>query len=115
VATVAQCDAALHELAARLDAHEPDPGNARFDRTLSCLLRDLDALFVGRLTTGRLVDIHEADEAERTEPAQIRLEMSSDDLLQLVAGELSMSNAWAAGRVRVHAGVRDMLRLRSLF
>lgn len=115
MATVAQCDTALHELAARLESREPEPGDAKFDRTLSCLLRDLDVLFAGRLASGRLKDIHQAEHSERKTRAQIRLEMSSDDLVALVAGELSMASAWAAGRVRVHAGVRDMLRLRSLF
>jgi hypothetical protein len=40
--------------------------------------------------------------------------MSSDDLLAMTAGRLSFGPAWAAGRVKLEAGLRDMLRLRSL-
>jgi len=112
VATVEACEAALRELAARLDergAGEHD----RFERTLSCTLRDLGVTFAGQLNGGRLRDI--ARQPAGSPAAQIRLEMSSDDLVKLVAGELNMASAWAAGRVRVHAGVRDMMRLRSLF
>jgi putative sterol carrier protein len=58
-----------------------------------------------------LVDIAESE----ADAAQIRLEMSSDDLLALVDGRLNLATAWATGRVRVHAGVRDLIRLRSLF
>jgi hypothetical protein len=41
--------------------------------------------------------------------------MSSDDLVALVDGTLKMAPAWASGRVKVEAGVRDMLKLRSIF
>lgn len=40
--------------------------------------------------------------------------MSGDDLLALVAGELKFAKAWASGRVRLEAGFRDLLRLKSL-
>jgi putative sterol carrier protein len=46
--------------------------------------------------------------------ADIRLTMSSDDLMALTAGELSFAPAWASGRIKLEAGLRDMLRLRSL-
>jgi putative sterol carrier protein len=46
--------------------------------------------------------------------ADIRLTMSSDDLLALTSGQLSFAPAWASGRVKLEAGLRDMLRLRSL-
>jgi putative sterol carrier protein len=41
--------------------------------------------------------------------------MTSDDLLDLVAGRLPMASAWATGRVRIDASVLDLLRLRSVF
>jgi hypothetical protein len=41
--------------------------------------------------------------------------MSSDDLLALVDGRLKMSSAWATGRVKIDAGVRDLVKLRSVF
>jgi hypothetical protein len=32
----------------------------------------------------------------------------------LVAGELNFARAWASGRVRLEAGLRDLLRLEKL-
>ena len=48
------------------------------------------------------------------EKADIRLTMTSDDLIALTDGDLSFAPAWASGRVKLEAGLRDMLRLRSL-
>lgn len=86
--------------------------HTKFERSLSCTLRDLHVTFVGRLQEGQLTDIEQAGEAPS---AQIRLDMTSDDLLAMVDGALNLASAWAAGRVKVNAGVRDMLRLRSMF
>ena len=41
--------------------------------------------------------------------------MTSDDLVALVNGSLNAGSAWASGRLKIKAGVRDMLRLRSIF
>jgi putative sterol carrier protein len=41
--------------------------------------------------------------------------MTSDDLVALVHGDLKMATAWATGRVKIDAGVRDLVRLRSIF
>jgi hypothetical protein len=111
MATKKECEAALHSLAKRLDGvdgslkkrHAPD-------RTLSCRIPDLDTTFSGRLSSGALLDI-----AERPiDGAQIRLTVSSDDLLAVMAGELRFSNAWAGGRLKIEASVLDMIRLRGL-
>jgi putative sterol carrier protein len=40
--------------------------------------------------------------------------MTSDDLLALVDGRLKMASAWATGRVKIDAGIRDLLKLRSI-
>lgn len=111
MATSEQCEQALHELADRLEANTSPGAHSQFDRSLSCRLTDLELSYTGRLEHGRLVDIAESE----ADAAQIRLEMSSDDLLALVDGRLNLATAWATGRVRVHAGVRDLIRLRSLF
>lgn len=113
MATVEQCEQALHELAARLAESNAASasGQPSLDRSLSCTLRDLGAIFAGRLKAGHLTDIRPADTAD----AQVRLVMTSDDLLALVDGTLNMGSAWATGRVKVHAGMRDLLRLRTIF
>ena len=111
MATVEECEQALLELAARSEQGDTPGPHRDYDRSLSCRLRDLGVVFTGRLEGGRLRDIRRAADPA----AQLRLEMSSDDLLRLVRGNLNLGNAWATGRVRVHAGVRDLMLLRLLF
>lgn len=111
MATEQQCEQALHALAERLFAHNGSGRGNGFDRTLSCSLRDLGIIFAGRLKNGELIDIGRTESRD----AQIRLTMTSDDLLALVDGQLKMGSAWATGRVRVEAGVRDLLKLRTIF
>lgn len=112
MATAEACEQALHRLAARLEATDPDHRRRDVDRTLSCRITDLSTTFTGQLRDGLLVDIEQAPVGER---AQIRLTLTSDDLLALVDGDLSMGSAFATGRVRIDAGVRDLIRLRSIF
>jgi alkyl sulfatase BDS1-like metallo-beta-lactamase superfamily hydrolase len=111
VATVEQCEQALQELAGRLAANDASRRKVGFDRSLTCTIRDLNVTFGGRLKDGHLIDIGRATSRD----AQVRLAMASDDLIALVEGRLKMASAWATGRVRIEAGVRDLLRLRSIF
>ena len=112
VASVAECERAFHALAERLAGADADTrSTASFDRSLSCALPDLGVIFAGRLQDGTLTDIRRVDSKE----AQVRLSMSSDDLIRLVAGELHLGSAWASGRVKVHASVFDLIKLRTIF
>ena len=112
MATVAECEQALRELAMRLaSADDGARAKANLDRTVSCTLRDLPVIFGGRLHDGDLTDIRQV----KTADAQVRMSMSSDDLVKLVNGGLHLGAAWATGRVRVDASVRDLLRLRTIF
>ena len=108
VATPAECEQALRDLAVRMAQTDNADG---FDRTLSCTLRDLQIVFRGRLEHGTITGIEQTSSTD----AQIRLEVSSDDLVALVNGSLNAGSAWAGGRLKIRAGVRDMLRLRSIF
>lgn len=101
----------MHELAARLQTKDAADRRAGFDRRLSCTIRDLGVVFNGHLHDGLLDDIAQVDKAD----GQVRLELTSDDLLALVDGKLNLASAWAGGRVKVHAGVRDLMRLRTIF
>jgi putative sterol carrier protein len=40
--------------------------------------------------------------------------MTSDDLVALTEGDLNFGSAWMSGRVKLEAGLRDVLRLRKL-
>lgn len=112
MASVAECEQAFHALAERLAGAEANTRSAAsFDRSLSCALPDLGVIFAGRLQDGTLTDIRQVDRKD----AQVRLSMSSDDLMSLVAGDLNLGAAWASGRVKVHASVFDLIKLRTIF
>jgi len=86
---------------------------AALDRSLSCRITDLDVTFVGRLRDGRIVVLDTVEGPPR-EKAEIRLAMTGDDLVAMVDGELHFAKAWGSGRVRLEAGLRDLIRLRRL-
>lgn len=109
MATIEQCRTALESLAAHLSGDDA-ARQSTFDRTLSCRVPDLGVTFSGQLREGQILGI-------TTEPApkaQIRLTTDSDDLVALTDGSLSFGQAWLGGRVKVEAGVRDLLKLRSM-
>ncbi|MFC5724967.1 sterol-binding protein [Streptomyces gamaensis] len=114
MATIEECRGALDRLAESLAGASGELRDAAApDRSLSCHITDLDVTFTGHLRGGRIQDV-------RTEPgtperrAEIALTMTGDDLVGLVDGRLNFARAWASGRVRVQASLRDVLRLRSL-
>jgi putative sterol carrier protein len=112
MASVEECEQAFHGLAAKLAGADPDARRkASFDRSLTCTLRDLKVIFAGQLRDGELLDIRQVDKSD----GQVKMTMTSDDLLKLVSGELSMGSAWASGRVKIDASVFDLLKLRSIF
>jgi hypothetical protein len=114
MATIEECRAALEQLSRNIAKSEGDMRAATaLDRSLSCRITDLDVTFVGRLAGGSITDVVAVPGTPR-DKAQIRLAMSGDDLVAMVGGELSFAKAWGSGRVKVHASLRDVLRLRSL-
>ena len=116
MASVADCEQAFATLAERLAATDPDVRRQHsFDRTISCRLTDLDVVFGARLHDGLLTDIRQVDDGNGAGAAQVKLAMSSDDLIKLVGKELNMASAWASGRVKIDARVLDLVKLRSVF
>ncbi|MGW3241453.1 sterol-binding protein [Streptomyces sp. NPDC001070] len=114
MATIEECRSALERLSENLARTEGDLRSAAaLDRSLSCRITDLDITFVGRLADGRIHDVVTV-QGPPPERAQIRLTMAGDDLVALVDGELHFAKAWGSGRVKLEAGLRDLLRLRKL-
>jgi hypothetical protein len=111
MASEEDCEQALHRLADRLAANGTSERNRGFDRSLSCTVRDLGIVFGGRLRNGQLQEIRRVS----TAGAQIRLALTSDDLLRLVDGELALPAAWASGRIKIDAGMLDLMKLRTIF
>ncbi|MTE18416.1 sterol-binding protein [Streptomyces sp. TRM43335] len=114
MATTEQCRKALERLARNLaEANDDVRGATALERSISCHLTDLDTTFTGRLVHGRIEDMA-VEPGPPSERAQVRLAMAGDDLVSLVEGRLEFARAWARGRVRLEAGLRDLMRLRSL-
>jgi putative sterol carrier protein len=110
MATIEECRKALDKLAQRISSGAGDGKAPSLDRSLSCLVKDLDTGFHGRLVGGELRDITEGPDPS----AKIKLTATSDDLVALTNGELNFASAWASGRIKVDASVFDLLKLRSL-
>lgn len=111
MATVNQCRVAIDVLADRLHATDPHARKSHIPRrTVELALMDLDFSFNALLENGDLTEIREGT----VKKPQIRLAMSSDDLIQLTEGRLNFAHAWASGRIRLNASFRDLLKLRAL-
>ena len=114
MATTEECRTALEKLSTAMGGAEGDVRAAvSLERSVSCHITDLDVTFAGRMAGGR-IHVHDTLQGPPREKAQIRLSMTGDDLVALVAGELHFAKAWGAGRVKLHAGMRDLLLLRKL-
>lgn len=111
MASVEECDAAFRTFAKRVSESEAGK-RSDLDRTLTCRLPDIDTTFAGHLHDGQITDIRQVDAADKS---QVKLTMSSDDLVALMGGTLSFASAWASGRVKIDARVLDLMKLRSLF
>jgi putative sterol carrier protein len=110
MATLEQCRAALDQLADRLAGNAEAGGRLDFDRTLACRITDLGTAFHARLEGGQIHDVTEGDDPK----AKIKLTISSDDLVDLVEGRLDAKRAFATGRLKINAGVFDLLKLQRL-
>lgn len=103
---------AVAELTRRLHEDADDDLRRRLpDRSVALVLHDLGVAYHGRLHEGSLVDVLEVDAGDLPE-VELRVVMSSEDLLALVDGSDSFAAGWARGRIRVHAGFRTLLELR---
>lgn len=114
MASVEQCRAAVDELAAALADVDPDL-RARHvpTRTIACRITDLPVTFLARLDEDGVHDVTQVDPDE-ARGADVRVALSSEELLSLAAGERDFLQSWLRGRVQVSASVRDLLRLRTL-
>jgi hypothetical protein len=111
MASAEECEAALHALAALARTVDQQTREQyAVDRTLTLWVSDLKEVFSARLGADGLTDIARGGQHD----GQVRLRVSSDDLLALTRGELSFPVAWATGRVKIDASITDLLRLRTL-
>jgi hypothetical protein len=114
MATVEACWAALDELSALLASVDPEL-RARHvpERTVVCRLSDLDHFFTGSIGPDGLHDLRDGVTSDAQ--ADVRVTMTSDELVALAHGDEDFLHGWLRGRIQVSASMRDLLRLRSLF
>ncbi len=112
MASIEECEDAVASLVERLDSYDANARKANIpDRTLVLHLYDLDLDFRGDLTEGALKNVRITHDRSRPD---VKLSMTSDDLVAMTRGELKFAQAWATGRVRLEASIKDLLRLRKL-
>ena len=111
MATIEQCTQALEGILGDLAS---SPAAKGMNRTLSCRLTDPGQIVRGRLAESRIQDVQVLADDAPVEPANIRLTMSSDDLIAMTDGDLEFAKAWASGRVKLEASLKDMFKLRSM-
>lgn len=115
MASFSECERALVSLAERLaDIDEGVRRRHTPERDLVCRVTDLETVFLGRIGPDGLHDLRHTEQSASAPEADVRITVASDDLCALVAGDLAPATAWATGRLRVQAPLRDVLRLRSL-
>jgi putative sterol carrier protein len=114
VATAADVDKTLKDLVRRLNGAEIDHGAQMPEgsRSLVVAIRDLDITYTCVFANGRIESLKKG-QASGDEDARITL--SSDDLIALASGKMGIGGALLTGRLRVDAGMRDLLMLRQLF
>jgi hypothetical protein len=114
MATVEACRAALDHLAGLLADVDPQVRARHIpSRTITCRVTDLKMSFVGTLDHHGVHDLVETN--GQSPDSDVRVSLTSDQLVALANGEEEFLNAWLRGRVQVSASMRDLLRLRSLF
>jgi predicted lipid carrier protein YhbT len=112
MATQEEARAALDRIATRLTDVDPDAlAKHVVERTISCRVSDLDLVFLTRIHAGGLDEFQVCEQANG---AQVRLTVSSDDLVALADDELGVAKAWASGRLKIEASLGDLLRLRKI-
>lgn len=112
MATEEECLAALHSIVARVSGVDPEQfARHAVERTVSCRISDLGLVFRTRIHTGGLEPFERTGDGP---PAQVRLTVTSDDLVALSRAELPVGKAWATGRLTVDASFSDLLRVARL-
>ncbi|MCW2600625.1 MAG: hypothetical protein JWM02_2454 [Frankiales bacterium] len=110
MASEAECAQAFRTLTDLLADVDPETrGKYALDRTVSCRVTDLGVTWSARVSEDGLEDLTTDDGSK----AQVRVTVTSHDLMALVEGRLALATAFATGKLRVQASPFDLLRLSS--
>lgn len=107
MATLQECREALTELTTDIAESGKD---LDFNRSLSASVTDLNVVLKGRIEDGGFHDIEESVDPA----ADVKLTLTSDDLIQLCRGELNAMKAMATGKLKIQASMADLMKLRKL-
>lgn len=110
MATIEEVEAILDDLLGRLGGVDGGRRSQFPDRLLEARCPDLELVRYAAWRDGTLALLDTPPDAR----PDIRISLSSDDLVAIHSGELSFARAYGAGRVRLDASLSDLMRLRSL-
>ena len=114
MATKQEVEAKLRELISRLEATEEARGSLAGSlpeaRIIAVQVSDLGTEYWTEMSDGVMDELREGAPAR----ADIRIRAASDQLVDIIDGRRSMFSSVMTGRVKVEAGLADLLRLRRL-
>lgn len=111
MATAEQCREALDRLLGRISELDPQQRAANLvERTLSCEVTDLGLSFWTKLGPDGAQPVRPASQQDGI--AQVRFSADSDTVVSIGQDPQRFARAWLTGRVKVHASLRDVIRLR---
>jgi len=116
MATVKDCEGAMRRLASWLADVDPELRSRHVpSRRVACRIKDLDVVYVARLDEDGVHGLAPASPVgEIPADTEVKVTVTSDDLLALANGDDDLMQAWLRGRIQISAPMRDMLRLRAL-
>lgn len=115
MANLEECRSAIGLVSERITQLDEAQRRAHIvERTISLTVSDLETVFAMRLTPQGLVDVTDVPLSTADGRAQVRITVTSDDLVALANDRLDYAKALLTGRVRVKASLGDMARLRKL-
>lgn len=116
MSSIEECRAGLARMSERI--REVDEAKRRkhiSERSVSVLVSDLGTVFDMRLTVNGLEEITSRGTGTAAGPrSQVRITVTSDDLVELAEDRLDTAKALLSGRVKIDASLGDMLRMRKL-
>ncbi len=111
MASVGEVEEVLERLLHRLGDVDPSTRSLLPSRrTIEASCPDLGLVRHAEWQRGTLTLLDEAPPRR----CDIRISVHSDDLLEIMDGDLSFSRAYASNRLRLDASMADLLRLRAI-
>lgn len=112
MATEDEVESTLMDLVRRLERIDPSyRAMLPSRRTIEATCPDLGLSYHAYWNDGQLSEIFEGESLQRPD---IRIRVSSQDLLAMAAGELTFRDAYLQNRVELRASMTDLLRLRAV-